>query len=384
VALTADVTVRATFTLLVPYTLKVTKAGRGRGSVVSSPAGIDCGADCSERYIGGTTVTLTATPVAGHTFVGWQGAGGACGGSGPCTVTITGNLNIVARFAVFTLRVTKAGNGRGTVVSSPAGIDCGRDCLENYTGGTTVTLTATPDPGHAFVGWQGAGGACGGTGPCIVTVTANRNIVARFSRALTLRVQRAGPGQGSVVSTPAGITCGADCTEAYAAGTTVTLTATPAAGSTFAGWMGACSGTGPCTLTLTGNTVVGARFVVLTLRVRISGSGRGSVVSSPAGIDCPGDCLENVTGGTSVTLTATPASGSTFVGWSGGCSGTGPCTATVGVNVTITAEFARSSGGGGGGGGSGGGGGGGHGGGDGDKRGGRDPGDPDPGGGGRP
>ncbi len=68
-------------------------------------------------------------------------------------------------------------------------------------------------------------------------------------------------GPGRVVSTPAGINCGPDCRETVACGTVVTLTALPNPGSTFAGWMGACTGAGACTLTANGPlTLAFARF----------------------------------------------------------------------------------------------------------------------------
>jgi len=70
----------------------------------------------------------------------------------------------------------------------------------------------------------------------------------------------AGTASGSVTSSPAGISCGSTCSATFADGTTVTLNATPAAGSTFTGWTGGCSGTGACTLTLTANSSVGATF----------------------------------------------------------------------------------------------------------------------------
>jgi hypothetical protein len=76
-----------------------------------------------------------------------------------------------------------------------------------------------------------------------------------------LAVVRAGTGTGTVTSSPAGIACGLDCSETYAAGTAVTLTATAAAGSSFAGWSGGgCSGTAPCRVTVSAATTVTGTF----------------------------------------------------------------------------------------------------------------------------
>ncbi len=76
----------------------------------------------------------------------------------------------------------------------------------------------------------------------------------------TLTVAKSGTGSGIVTSNPAGINCGTDCTENYTSDTSVTLTAAPASGSTFAGWSGVCSGTGTCTLTMNGNKSATANF----------------------------------------------------------------------------------------------------------------------------
>jgi hypothetical protein len=82
------------------------------------------------------------------------------------------------------------------------------------------------------------------------------------------------------------------------------------------------------------------------VQVMISGGGDGSVISKPAGIDCEvpvtanTNCLASFPVGTSVTLTAAAASGSTFGGWSGGgCSGVGTCTFTLNTDQTITTTF---------------------------------------------
>jgi len=77
----------------------------------------------------------------------------------------------------------------------------------------------------------------------------------------TLTVARSGVGTGSVTSSPVGITCGADCTQVYTHGTVITLTATPARGSSFASWTNCPSASlNVCTVTLTAARTVTARF----------------------------------------------------------------------------------------------------------------------------
>lgn len=77
---------------------------------------------------------------------------------------------------------------------------------------------------------------------------------------LTVSVVRLSGATGTVSSSPAGIACGTDCTEAYASGTTVRLTATPGGTSTFQGWSGACTGTGTCLLSMSASKSVTATF----------------------------------------------------------------------------------------------------------------------------
>ena len=77
------------------------------------------------------------------------------------------------------------------------------------------------------------------------------------------------------------------------------------------------------------------------LAVVKAGAGSGTVTSAPAGIVCGTSCSASYPSGTAVTLTASPASGSAFTGWSGGgCSGTGTCTVTVTATTTVIATFA--------------------------------------------
>lgn len=76
------------------------------------------------------------------------------------------------------------------------------------------------------------------------------------------------------------------------------------------------------------------------LSVGRTGSGTGAVTSAAAGIDCGVACSGSYAAGAAVTLSATPAPGSRFVGWSGHCSGTGGCTLTMDAARSVSAEFA--------------------------------------------
>jgi len=233
----------------VKSTLSITKIGNG--TVTSSPAGINCGSDCSEAYASGTVVNLTASAAAGFTFGGWSGSGCTTGsvtmnGSRTCTATFTTATTAPQTFALnvnVIKAISSAGTGNGTVTSNPAGINCGSDCSESYTSGTAVALSAISAPGSIFSGWSGNGCSAGP-----VTMSINRNCTATFSavavQTFGLSVNKTGTGNGTVTSNPAGINCGSDCSESYSSGTVVALSAVAALGSTFSGWSGSGCNTG--------------------------------------------------------------------------------------------------------------------------------------------
>jgi List-Bact-rpt repeat protein len=241
-----------------PVSLTATRTGSG--SVTSAPAGISCGSACSASFASGTSVTLTATPATGSVFTGWSGGG--CSGTGSCELTLTTATTVSAAFAPapVTLTVVRAGLGNGTVASAPAGIACGTTCSASFPSGSSIVLTASPATGSIFTGWSGGG--CSGTGTCTVSPTSTTTVTATFASPtiVGLTVTVIGAGTGTVTSAPAGITCGTVCTASFAAGTSVTLTATPGAGSAFGGWTGACTGSGPCTVALDQARAVTARF----------------------------------------------------------------------------------------------------------------------------
>jgi hypothetical protein len=224
----------------------------GSGTVASNPSGISCPSTCSHIFTGGSPVTLTPTPAAGWVFSGW---GGACSGSGGCSVPMNAAESVTATFvAAVTLSVSVTGSG--TVTSSPSGINCGSTCSAGYPPGTQVALTATPAGGWTFTSW---GGACSGSGACNVTMNSAQSVSATFAQS-TFTLSVSVTGNGSVTSSPAGINCGTTCSANFNSGTPVTLTANHAAGASFIGWSGACSGTGACVVTMNTFKSVSAAF----------------------------------------------------------------------------------------------------------------------------
>ncbi len=335
------------------YELQIAVVGAGK--IVSTPAGIDCGNRCRASFSAGANVTLKATAFPGYVFKSWSGSGSNCGTAAQCTVKMSAAKQLTATFTASNRPLLKVSvTGSGKVTSAPAGINCGSDCSERYTAGTTVTLTAAPASGQQFTGWAGAGSSCGRASTCSVKMDGARTVSASFSTTpqqwpLSVSVN----GNGSVSSAPAGIQCGSDCSENYLSGTTVNLSAVAASGYRFSGWSGSnisCGAAITCSVLMNAARNVSASFVAETAPVLLTVivSGSGSVSSAPAGITCGSDCSESFASGSSITLTATAAGGFRFTGWTGegvNCPGTGTCVVTLTAARTVTAAFVAHSGG---------------------------------------
>ena len=249
------------------YTLSVYKSGLGSGRVTSSPSGINCGSDCSESYNSGTTVTLTATPDSGSTFVGWSGD---CSGTGSCTLTMNSNKSVTANFDA-------APSASGTLYCSSStsnSITLGY----SYNNGSSVSLFRGSTKLTTFGSGNGSGsytntGLSSNTSytyylrngtssysPLLAQTTCTTSGTTQY----TLTVQKSG-GNGSVVSDIPGIDCGSDCTENYDSGTVVTLMAIPDSGYGHSHWSSNCQ-TNPyypyiCTVTMDYNKRVTAYFM---------------------------------------------------------------------------------------------------------------------------
>ena len=238
----------------------------------------------------------------------------ACGGGGSTTPTPTPQPSSVQH----ALQVVVA--GPGTVTSMPAGIDCGSTCSMTRDAGAVVTLTALAASNAAFSGWSGA--CAGSAATCSVTLSSAASVTANFQLQHQLTVSIT--GSGSVTSTPAGISCSANCNARYADGASVALAANPGAGYVFDGWSGACSGAADtCTLTLSGARDVTARFVTAPVTARtctqVTQSGVTFVLDGayPCGNFANGDYWVTPTaGGATVKITSiTPAFTGAKHGW---------------------------------------------------------------------
>jgi List-Bact-rpt repeat protein len=202
----------------------------------------------------------------------------------------------------------------------------------NSNGGTYTQIASVPANTTSYTD----SGVVAGTSYCYhvrafnlsgVSSPSNDTCVTVPITTFNLNLTRSGTGSGSVSSVPSGISCGTDCSEVYSSGTVVTLTATPASGSTFAGWGGdadcfdgivTMSANKSCIATFNATVVSGYTLTVaVTSVVSADGSGSGSIISNPVGINCGGDCSETYSSGTVVSLTPVPAQGSVFAGWSG-------------------------------------------------------------------
>lgn len=300
-------------------------------------------ASCSPNPVNqGQSSTCNASAATGYRFTSWSGD---CSGTSPsCTISnITSNKTVTANFTVtYALAVTKNVSAGGTVISSPAGINCGATCSYAFNGGQSVALTPTPANGYYFSSWSGA---CSGSEACTVTMDAAKTVNANFTAIpvghSVLSVTKT--GLGSVTSAPVGINCSGTCNATFANGTIVTLTAAPVTGYYFSGWTGACTGQGTCKLNIDGNRSAAATFTQIPANqqlLTVSVSGAGSIVSNPAGLSCSSTCSYPFANNTAVSLVATPMPGNTFMGWAGeGCTGKGSCMVTMNVPKSVTASF---------------------------------------------
>ena len=284
-----------------PPSVTLTLATNGPGSVaILPPGGI---------YSPGTAVTLTANPMFTMAFTGWSG--GATGSANPLSLTLNANTTVTANFTANRTLATAA-IGQGTVTANPL--------KATYGNGEAVLISASPAPGWAFVNWTGD--LSGSVTPTNLVMDANKSVTAVFVPTFTLAT--AVSGQGSVSTLPPkGV---------YLSNDVVSVTATPAPGWVFTGWSGDLGGSiSPTNLVMDANKSVTAVFTP-TFTLATAATGLGTVAALPL----KGVYLSNDV----VSVTATPAPGWVFTGWSGDLGGAiSPTNLVMNANKSVTATF---------------------------------------------
>jgi hypothetical protein len=304
------------------------------------------------NFIGATAVTFNAVSasftVTSATAIQATVPAGAT--TGPLSVTTPGgtavsanNFTVVNPPTITSFAPTRGPVGTSVTISGT-----------NFTGATAVTFntvnasfTVTSATAIQAIVPPGAT-----TGPLQVT-TGNGMATSmnNFTVVATLTVTKTGTGSGTVTSNSSPVSstqinCGTTCSVPYDSGTVVTLTATPATGSTYTAWSGCDSVSGAtCTVTMRAARSVTAtftlrRFTLTVNKASLLGIGSGTVTSSsnpasPNQINCGDTCSATYDYSTVVTLKATPGLLSIFNGWSG-------CDAVSGTTCTVTMIGARS------------------------------------------
>ncbi|MBU0943476.1 MAG: hypothetical protein KKE53_03390, partial [Proteobacteria bacterium] len=310
------------------YTITASALPTAGGEVICAPNPVDPGST--------STCTITTNPhyTLDTDIEGTCGGELALDGITYTTDEIIDDCTVVANFVADQFNLTVTLDGAGTVTSSPAGIDCGTNCIEAYDYNTVVSLTVEADADSVFTGWSGDADCLDGT----VTMDEAKSCTATFTEAHIITAIASPTAGGGVNCAP----------NPVPDSSTSTCTISPNPYYTINTVTGTCpyvadpSDNGDGTWDYTTGSIetdctVVANFDIDQFSLTVDTDGPGTVSSSPSGIACPGDCSEGYDANTEVTLTATPDAGSGFDGWSGDadCSD-GVVTMDAAKNCTAT------------------------------------------------
>jgi uncharacterized protein YkwD len=335
ITMNEDYSITANFEQIPPEQFDLATSSTTGGSVTVPGEG-------TFTYDAGTVISLTASPDAGYRFVGWSGDVGTIDNvnAASTTISMNGDCSTTANFEPiptvrYNLTITAAGGGW---VTSP-----GMGTF-SYDAGTVVNLVALPACvyQYQFVNWTGDVGTIANTNAASTTITmdGDYSITANFSTievtyyTLTVAVSGSGLPSGVVEQ------------HTYAAGTVVSIVATPPCDYRFVNWTGdvgtiANTNAASTTITMNGDYSITANFAKIAvtyyaLAVAVSGSG----LTSPA------VGQHTYAAGTVVPIVATPGSGYRFVNWTGNVGtianvNAASTTITMNGNCSITANFGQ-------------------------------------------
>jgi hypothetical protein len=290
----------------ITYTVSAGSAPAAGGSV-SGGGTFNCG----------SSVTVSATPAACYSFVNWTENGTVVSSSPNYTFSAAANRSLVANFTPVTYTVSAGSSPvAGGSVSGGGTVSCG----------SSVTVTATAASCYSFANWTENGTVVSSSPNYTFSATANRNLVANFTQVTYSVTAGSSPAVGGSVSGGGTVSCGSS----------VTVTATSASCYSFANWTenGTVVSSSPnYTFSAAANRNLVANFTPITYTVGTSSSPASSGSMSGGGtVNC----------GSSVTVTATPASCYSFANWTenGTVVSSSPnYTFTAAANRSLVANF---------------------------------------------
>ena len=217
------------------YTLTLNRLPSSGGSITASPLK-SVGCPANYQYVASTSVSLQAVPNSGYQFSSWSGA--LSDTVNPTSLFMDGNKDVTANFVVacYTLTLNRLPSSGGSIMATPSkSASC--PTIYQYTAGTSVLLTVTPNTGYRFDNWSGA--LSGSQNSQSVTMDGNKSATAHFSQLTEecywLNLDHTGNGNDPFAALPQSTGCSTDF---YRSGAVIPLTADPANGWHVAGWSG--------------------------------------------------------------------------------------------------------------------------------------------------
>jgi hypothetical protein len=279
ITVTEDAAYVANFELS-SYTITATTSPVGAGIITGAGT-----------YIHGDSCTLTVTPNYGYTFLNWTKNGTVVSSSLTYAFTVTEAAAYVANFSTNSYIITATSNPTSAGSITGAG---------TFYYGTSVTLTATANPGYTFISWTENGQVVCNTESYTFTVTENASYIANFELSNYEITVTANPTTGGTVTGGGTFIYGDSCT----------LTATPAENYIFVNW--SKDGIVVSTEAIYSFTVFGSGNYVATFapnefQINVSAYPSNGGTVTGAGV---------YNYGTTATLTATANTGFAFVNWS--------------------------------------------------------------------
>ena len=268
------------------------------------------------------------------------------------------------------LTIKIQGNGSVRVLTSDSKmVNCNADCTNAFRKDSKISMTAVPNPGYTFDGWEGVN--CVDALNCTFTLKTSALVTAKFKKINRSRSNSSGDnavslniiGPGTVLIQAPGYQdniCEGECDFNYAHNTNLTFSAIPADDHNFTGWIGTgCYGTANCyrvldwDMEMTVNFVSGIQIpeeldevtsIEIPMNITVKGAGK-IVINNPDGTkyECRSNCTESVSKHARINMLAVPIHGYYFVGWEGDdnpCKGTGKCFMKVKDTKNIVAVFA--------------------------------------------